>query len=339
MIFLTGATGYLGSYILLDLLEHGFKVRASRRGHSSMRRVEKVFQHFSSTNPDLLNNVEWIDADILDVFSLQDTMKDIDTVVHCAGYVSFDRGKRKKLMELNAEGTANVVNVCLRNNVRKLLYVSSIAAMGRGGDDEVISEKTVWKNSKLNTHYAVSKYCGEKEVWRGYEEGLQVVVINPSFVLGYGEKNQGTYRLFNTINKGQLFYPDGINGFVYSRDVARAVTVLLQQEISGEKFIISAANLSYGELFNLIGEVIHKRPPLLRVGKGIVSLAWRIESLRSALIGTMPLLTHETAVTSTQRYLYDGKKITSLDGFSYTPLAECLAEIWQKYQEDESGLA
>lgn len=327
MIFLTGATGFLGSYILLELLEKGHTVTALKRSDSKMDQFERVFRSFSTQPAVLLKRIQWVEGDILDVTTLQEAMQDADTVIHSAGLVSFHPKHKKQLITINVEGTANVVNVALDKGIRKLLYISSIAALGRGSDDEIITEKTVWKNSSLNSRYAVSKYNGEKEVWRGQEEGLAVVVVNPAIILGYGDPGRGSSMMFETVKKGLPVYPDGMNGFVDVRDVAKACVLLAEKDIHGEKFILSAQNLSYLALFTLISNELGKKPPAIRVGKTVAALVWRWQALKSGILGKQPLLTRETAMTSVQQNRYDGTKITSTLGFNYTPPEESIRNI------------
>ncbi len=326
MIYLTGATGFLGSYILLDLLEAGHKVRALKRPTSTFDQVKRVFQTFSTRPEALFSSVEWVDGDLNDLFVLEETMDGCDTVVHVAGLVSFQKKDRKRLQEVNVEATANLVNMALKKGVGKLLYVSSIAAMGRGGDDEIIHEKTVWKNSRLNSRYAVSKYCGEKEVWRGREEGLDVLVVNPAVVLGFGDAEEGVTRMYATIHKGLPFYTLGCNGYVDVRDVARAISLLLAQDVRNEKYILSAVNLDYQQLFGIIASSLGKKAPSLPVGRVLANLYRLFESLRSSLSGRKPLVTRETTLTALNRYKYDGSKILSLPGFSYTPVEKTILE-------------
>lgn len=326
MILLTGATGFLGSYILFDLLKKGYDVRALYRKGSSFRQVERVFTHFSKDQSAWKDRVEWVEGDIGDVFSLSDAMKGVETVIHCAGMVSFESRHRKMLMDINTEGTANVVNISLQEGVRKLMYISSIAALGRGSGEDVITEKTVWKTSRFNSGYAISKYGGEKEVWRGEEEGLEVCVLNPAMILGFGDPSLGTSRMFQTVHNGLRLYPCGMNGFVDVRDVSAATVALLQAGIHNERFILCAENLSYQTLFTLMAGVLGKKPPTIRVTPLIAGLAWRWESVRHALTSSRPLITRETAITSTHMYRYDGSKILSALPFTYTPVENSLRE-------------
>jgi dihydroflavonol-4-reductase len=334
MLFLTGATGYLGSYILLDLLQNGFSVRAMKRPHSSMEQVNRVFRSFCPDPSALLSTVEWVDGDTQDIYSLMSCMRDVETVVHCAGIVSYERKDRKRLHEVNVEGTANMVNASLHSGVKKFLFLSSVASLGFEGDGKMITEKTVWKNSKLHAYYTISKYNGEKEVWRGREEGLKVIVVNPSLILGFGDISHGTYRFFDRIKKGLSFYPGGANGFVYVKDVSKACTVLLRNETQNEKFILNAENLSYRDFFKKIADILGKKAPGVRIGRLIIGLAWREELIRSCLTGSLPLVTPETARISNHIYSYDGSKIEGVGGFHYTPLEVALNEIKDQFTSE-----
>ena len=326
MILLTGASGFLGSYILLELLEKGHDVVALNRTKTPSAQIDRVFRTYSSSSEDLLSKVKWVEGDILDVFSLLDAMDGIDQVIHCAGMVSFDPGQEKALNEINTGGTMNMVNAALQMKISRFVYISSIAAIGRGQDDQVITEKTQWKNSRLNSKYAISKYGGEREVWRASEEGLDVAVLNPSILLGYGDPMQSTARMFDTVQKGLKFYPTGTNGFVGVRDTARAAELLLQENVRGERYILSAETLSYRQLFTMMAAELDKTGPSVPVGPALGGLAWRTEWLKSRILGAKPLITRETAQTSVQQYNYDGSRITRDLHFQYTPVREVLAE-------------
>jgi nucleoside-diphosphate-sugar epimerase len=231
-------------------------------------------------------------------------------------------------MYYNTEGTANVVNAALERKVRKLCHVSSIAALGRPENmTDIIDEKLVWKTSKHNSAYAVSKYGAEREVWRGTAEGLDAVVVNPSIVLGVAGPKQGSSRIFNTVWKGLKFYPPGRNGFVDVRDVAKAMVMLMKSDIRNERFILNAANLEYVDLFRMMAEAMGKPAPKIRVNSMLSGLAWRIEKIRSMITGVKPLITPETAHTAVQQYAYSNEKIRQELGFEFTPIRETIGHF------------
>jgi nucleoside-diphosphate-sugar epimerase len=236
MILITGATGLVGSHLTFDLVSKGWQVMALKRPDSDLTMIRNVFRLYSDEPEVLFSRINWVEGDLMDVYLLEDSLQEGDDVYHCAALVSFLPGDRKKLMRVNTEGTANLVNAALEKKVRKLCYVSSIAALGRPEhQDDVIDERLVWKTSRNNSNYAVSKYGGEREVWRGIAEGLNSVIVNPGIILGVAGPTQGSSRIFNVVWEGLKFYPTGKNGFVDVRDVARAMLQLMESNISNEK--------------------------------------------------------------------------------------------------------
>jgi nucleoside-diphosphate-sugar epimerase len=225
---------------------------------------------------------------------------------------------------VNARGTANLVNACLDNNIRKLCHVSSIAAIGRAENEDVIDEKVVWKASRRNSNYAISKYAAEREVWRGIEEGLEAVIVNPSIILGPGEINSGSTRLIRTVDKGLKYYTSGVNGFVDVRDVVRIMEKLMESEISAERFIVSAENLSYKELFAIIAAGLNKPEPRYQAGKWMGEVVWRFEYLKSKLTGKKPLVTSETARTASNHYRYTSEKVRTRLDYNFIPVKQSI---------------
>jgi len=330
MIFITGATGLVGSHLTLELIRSGQTVRALKRPGSSLEMVKKVFSLYLDQPEVMFSNIEWVDGDILDIYSLEDAMKGVDEVYHCAALVSFLPQDRKRLIKINTEGTANVVNAALEKKVRKLCYVSSIAALGRPENQtDLIDENLVWKTSRHNSVYAISKYGAEREVWRGTAEGLDAVIVNPSIVLGVAGPGMGSSRIFNVVQEGLKFYPPGKNGFVDVRDVVRAMVLLMNNQIYNERFILSVENLQYKRLFELMAAALGKPAPRIKVNTIMSGLAWQLEKLRSKVTGEKPLITRETAHTAVQQYEYSNEKIKKALDFEFTPIEETIIHFCQ----------
>ena len=252
MILVTGGTGFLGAYIIKHLVLKGYSVRAIKRANSSL----PFF-----IPPDILAKVEWVTGDILDVISLEDAMNEIDAVIHSAGKVSFAGNERDELFKINVEGTANVVNTALEKNIRRFIHISSVASLGRTSNGETVDEEREWQDSKINTNYAISKHKGELEVWRAMGEGLEGCVINPSTILGFGNWNSSSCAIFKTVYNEFPYYTNGVNGFVYVEDVARATIQLLESDINFERFIVNGENWSFRQLFNSIADGFNKQHP------------------------------------------------------------------------------
>lgn len=324
MILVTGGTGFLGSHLIHHLLQLGEKVRVTRRRDTSLDIMKRVFAFYGADFKRMQEAIEWVEADITDIYSLESSLQGVTDVYHAAALVSFQRGDEEKMLQINARGTANLVNACLDKSIRKLCHVSSIAAIGRAENEEVIDEKVVWKASRRNSNYAISKYAAEREVWRGIEEGLQAVIVNPSIILGPGEINSGSTRLIRTVEKGLKYYTRGVNGFVDVRDVVKIMVLLMKGELSSERFIVSAENLSYKELFAYIAAGLDRPEPRYQAGKWMGEVYWRFEHLKSTLTGKKPLVTSETARTANNHYRYSNEKVRTRLNYDFMPVKQSI---------------
>ena len=251
---ITGATGFLGSYIARQLLAEGryTTIRA-------IRRTEKT----SEWTADIADKIEWRTADLTDIFSLEDAMQGVQHVYHAAAAISFDSNDHRAMLKTNIEGTANVVNAALACGVTKFTHVSSVAALGRNAASTFFDENNKWQTDPLNTTYGISKFNAEQEVWRGSAEGLNVVIVNPSIIIGAFDWRHGSPALIRTVAKGLRFYTTGSTGFVDVRDVATAISMLMQSDITNERYVLNAANATYQSFFNQVADALHvKRPDI-----------------------------------------------------------------------------
>jgi dihydroflavonol-4-reductase len=322
MILVTGGTGFLGAYILKNLVDKGHSVRAIRRSAKLPFFIPK----------EIFDKVEWVEGDVLDVVLLDDAMKGVESVIHSAAIVSFSKPERKKMYQVNVEGTANVVNAALQNNVQRLLHVSSIAALGRTTKEETVTEEKKWEENSNNTHYAISKHHAEIHVWRGFAEGLDGVIINPSTILGYGDWHQSSCAIFKNAYKEFSWYTKGVNGFVGVEDVAEATVQLLQSGINHKRFIVNSENWPFQKLFNCIADGFGKKNPHREATKAMGEIAWRLESLKSFITGKKPLLTRETAKVAHSKTSFDNSALLkALPGFEFAPLESVVKKSCDKY--------
>jgi len=331
MIFLTGGTGLVGAHILLKLTESGQKVKALKRKRSSLTVIKNIFSHYKKTN--LLQSIEWIEGDLLDLFSLQEGINGCNTVIHCAAIVSFNPKDFKKMMKINVEGTANIVNICLENNIDKLAYISSIATLN-DEKNQVRTEDSFWKESKSNSQYAKSKYLSEQEVWRGIEEGLNSIIVNPSVILGPGDWQKGSSQMFEKVWKGLKFYSSGSTGYIDVVDVAKCVIKLLEKEIINERFILNAENKKYRDIFDSIAENLNKPKPHIKVSPLIKEIEWRIEWLMSLITNKSPLITKETANTAMKNKSFSNEKIIKALDYKFIPIEESIKHYSQWFLEE-----
>ncbi len=337
MVFVTGGTGFLGSHLIYQLIIKGEKVKALKRAGSNFEMIRRVFFYLGGNVEELLHKIEWVEGDLLDIYSLDGFLKDVNFIYHCGAMVSFQKEDKARMQTINIEGTANLVNAALKHNISKLCHVSSIAAIGRAENENVINEETVWKNSQVNSNYAVSKYGAEMEVWRGIEEGLKAVIVNPSVILGPGELKSGIGSMIRMVKKGFSFYTQGKNGFVDVRDVARTMIALMENEVINQRFIISANNIGYKQIFDWIATYFGKPGPKHPAGKWMSEIAWRVFHIRKLITNKKPLITKETARTANNEYLYSNKKILGTIDFQFLPLQESVNDSCEFYTKSVSN--
>jgi len=318
MIFVTGGTGLVGSHILLKLAQEGRVFKAFKRSFSSLVVCENVFSHYKAS--DLFTAINWVDGDVNDIPSLESAMANCDYVLHVAAIVSFHAADAELMHKVNVEGTENVVNVALSSGIKKLGYVSSIAALGRNSTVGVVDEKCYFKATKHNSNYALSKYYAEQEVWRASQEGLEVVIVNPSVILGPGDWTKGSSQIFQKIYKGLKFYTQGSTGYVDVNDVAESILQLLFSEIKNERFIVNAANLKYRDCFDRIALAFNKPKATIKVTPLLKEIAWRVEAVRAFFTAQKPLLTRETANSAMTSSTYNTSKIEKMINFQFTDI-------------------
>lgn len=329
-IFITGATGFLGSYVVRTLLARGYKnLYGLRRSHSDMSLIG-----------DAADKVEWIIGDVLDVPLLYEVLSGKDAVVHIAATVTFDPSRKKEMQAVNIEGTANIVHASLANNIKKLVHVSSIAALGRAKEVIEVDEKTSWVKSKSNTFYGKTKHHAELEVWKGQAEGLNTLIVNPSLIIGAGNWSSSSCTLFDKIYKGLSHYPKGTNGVVDVRDVAFGISEALEKDLSGERIILSAENLPYKSILNQIATNLGVKGPDKPLTRTKRTLAWIFEWLRSKVQGLPPIFTRESVRSTATTCYYDNQKSIDLLGMKYRPINQVIEDTSKAFLSDmKSGKA
>lgn len=321
-ILVTGGSGFIGAYIIKELVEKGYAVRAMRHSNAAPFFIP----------PHINEKVEWVLGDVLDVVSLDEAMHGMDAVIHAAAKVSFGDRERRAINKINIDGTANVVNIALEKNIQRFVHLSSVAAIGRTVTGETISEEKKWQPGKWHTTYAISKYHAEVEVWRGAAEGLNMVIVNPSTVLGYGDWSTSSCAIFKSVYNEFPWFTKGINGFVAVTDVAKAAVLLMESDHSNERFIVNGDNWSFQQLFNTIADGFGKKHPHKEATPFLGSIAWRIEKFKSMVSGKRPLLTRESArVAQSVTYFDNSKLLNALPGFSFTPLEKTIQKDCEQY--------
>jgi len=320
MVLVTGATGFLGSEVAKQLADKGEAVRCTKRK--------------SSVIPALLipyPQIEWVEADMLDVFALEDALEGVNQVYHCAAWVSLKQKDKEPMIRTNVRGTANLVNLCLDRDV-KLVHVSSIAAIGTAKPGELITENHHLDIATEEDGYAISKLESEMEVWRGIAEGLEAVIVNPSLIIGANAGILGSGQLFETVRKGLKFYTRGTAGFVDVEDVAKCMIALMESDITEQRYIISAENRNYQQITVEIAQGFGINPPSFLAKPWMMGLAWRAARLGSLITGKAPAIDKVAAQASTQTRNFDNSKIKAAIGIEFKPVSKTITEVCERLE-------
>ncbi len=335
MILVTGGTGLVGSHLLYYLSREKGEIRAICRRSSDLNGVKKVFAFYGEEGVKGFERIRWAEADLLDLSSLEEAFQGITQVYHCAALVSFITSDYHKMRRVNIEGTTNIVNLCISHKIKKLCYVSSVAAVESRADGEITDESDSWTNTAGKSGYAITKYGAEMEVWRASQEGIPVVIVNPGVILGSGPWHKGSGTLFRRIDAGLPFYTTGVTGFVDVQDVVEIMILLMKSDIRNERFILVAENLVYGDVLFQIADSMKKTRPRMRINKWMTEFIWRFEYLRSKVTLSPPLLTKHTARSSISNRPYSSQKVLDALDFSFTPIETCIKRVVSNYLKDK----
>lgn len=333
MILVTGGTGMLGAHLLLHLCQTHKHIRAIKRADASTALTERIFAYYHGQPQQLMQHIEWVEADITDYLSLEAALGGVHYVYHCAALVSFKQRDTALMQHVNAYGTRQLVDACLGQGVKKLLYVSSIAALGRANSQGLVDEDSPWKESRSNSPYAQSKHAAEMEVWRGMAEGLSAVIVNPSVILGAGDWTRGSAELFSFVYKGLKYYTTGVNGYVYVQDVCRIMIQLMQSPITGERFVVNAENMSYQALFAAIADALGKPAPQRELTARIIHIGRYLHAIKDMAQGKRPRISKQMAKNAVSHYRYNNGKLLQYLDVSYTSIAQAAIEIAQHYEK------
>lgn len=330
MILVTGGTGLIGSHLLFHLVRDGKKVKASYRSKKTLEKVAKVFGYYTDQPNDLLQKINWVQADIVDIGSLELLFEDVDQVYHCAALISFDPRDYTSLVKNNSTGTANVVNLCLAHGVQKLCYVSSIATIGPSLPGKEANEENEWNDTNVSV-YALTKHDAELEVWRGSQEGLSVVIVNPGVVIGPGFWKSGSGTFFTYASKGKKYTIPGGTGFVTVSDVTNSMLKLMEGDIEGERFILVNENLSYQAVLQKMAATLGAKPPTKQIPFWLLEVFWRWDWLWSTLLRKRRKLTKNMTKGLYKQENYSSEKIKKTINFAFEDLDGAIDFCCEKF--------
>jgi dihydroflavonol-4-reductase len=334
MILVTGGTGLVGAHLLLHLAQNDEEsLRAIYRNEKNIAKTKSLFDYYSKT--ELFSKINWIEADILDIPSLEIAFENIDYVYHCAASISFDPNDENQLRKINIEGTANVVNFCIDKNIKKLCHVSSIATLGEKGQNEsMINETAEWNPEVFHSDYAISKYGAEMEVWRGQQEGLKVIIIHPGVIFGPGFWNQGSGGFFTSIKKGFPFYTYGNTAYVAVTDVVKIMYLLMNSECNSERFIVIAENISYKDIIYTIAKKIRAKKPRIEAKSWMLNSAWRLDWLVSNVFQTKRKISKHSAFSIQNKDQISNEKIKNYLNYTFENIDDYLTKIAEDFKKN-----
>lgn len=333
MVLVTGSTGLVGAHLLFSLVMAKNKVKAIYRSETKRQQVKRVFSYYSKEANALFDQISWIKADILDIPALDNAFKDVQYVYHAAALISFDPRDFKKLKKINEEGTANIVNLCLEHNIKKLCHVSSIGTIGRSTLGSEATEDNEWTGQHSNV-YALTKRGAEMEVWRGSQESLPVVIVNPGVIIGPGFWNSGSGKLFSTANKGYSFYPPGGTGFVAVSDVVNSMIQLMESSVTNERFIIVAENLTYQQILEKIAHYLEKKPPVKKLTVWQLHIGRYFDFFKSLFTGSPRTITKNAIYSLQHPEIYNSDKIKNTIHFEFEPLQNTIKFSSEKFIDE-----
>ena len=333
-ILVTGGTGLVGAHLLAQLALLGKEIRATYRTKESVIKAAHVFSYYSKEKA-VFDNIEWVEADVTDLPAMRTAFKDITHVYHCAAVVSFRKKDNTLMRQINIEGTANMVNLALHNKVEKFCFVSSIASLDKGNTTKPIDETNEWNPEADNYGYAISKYGGEMEVWRGSQEGLNVVIVNPGVILGAGFWETNTGKFFTNASNNFAYYTTGKTGFVGVRDVVKAMLYLMDSNIVNQRYVLVSENVSFQSVMTQMAKVLNTKPPYKKVSPFMAGIAWRLAWVVSKITGKQPLITKHSSKAAQRSYEYSSQKIKDI-GFEFETLATTIERTGKLFLIDNS---
>lgn len=336
MILVTGGTGLVGAHLLYSLLQKHTKVRATHRSGSNLEDVKKVFSFYAEETQSLFDNIEWVETNITEIPALTLAFEGVTEVYHCAAFISFNPKHYYMLKKTNIEGTANVVNLCLAKGIQKLCYVSSIATLGNTLDGSAVDEETDWNPEENHGVYSITKFGAEMEVWRGIQEGLNAVIVNPGVILGSWFRNSGSGRIVKNAAKGSRFYTTGSSGFVDVRDVVNAMIQLMEGSCTNQRYLLVGENITYKDFLTRMALLFGTQPPSKSIGKGTLLFLSKLDALSSFLFRSKRILLKSMIASMYDSTQYSNSKIKTELNFEFTPMDETLTRIAKNYSSSSS---
>jgi dihydroflavonol-4-reductase len=313
-VLVTGATGFLGGWLVRRLAQDGLDVRIIKRPKTSLDELAD------------LQKLEVFPGDVTDLESLQKATKDVDSVFHLAGLIAYTRAQRAAMENVNVQGTANVLQACAENSVRRLLHLSSVTAIGASFDGrQPLNENSPYNLEKLNLGYFETKRKAEELVRKATQAGrVDAVIINPSTIYGPGDAKKGSRSTQLKVARGKFpFYTSGGVNVVSIEDAVHCIVEGWRVGRTGERYIVAGQNLTIKELFEVIASEAGVQAPRYHLPTPAVHLLGKIGDLMEA-IGKKGPISSENAWTSTLYHWFDSSKAQRELGLKPRPAREAI---------------
>lgn len=334
-ILVTGGTGLVGAHLLYALTKKGLCPIAIKRATSNIKSVKKIFSYYSDDSETLFQQIQWKECDVLDIVKLDLIIKDVTYIYHAAALISFNNKLKDKMIEINATGTSNIIDLALKYDIQKICYVSSIATLG-SNHNLPINENCFWDWTN-KSGYAISKYLAEMEVWRGFAEGLKGFIVNPSLIIGPGSWGSGIGTIIKKAKIGSPFYPPGSCGVIDVEDLVQIMILLMNSNVTNERFIINSEHMSYKTLMSIIAKKLNKKPPHIKLKRWIMKFFIFLDIIWSKLLGKPIELSTDAVKYTTNEIILNSTKINNTVKYNYRNVYESLDKCVSKFEKEQSG--
>jgi len=320
-ILVTGATGFLGHHLVKRLIGEGNEVRILKEKDTLM---------------DLLNGlkIEVFEGDIRDFESVKKAVSSCEIVFHLAGLISYWSRQNSLQFEINVNGTKNVVQACLEEKVKRLIYTSSTGAVGFK-EGKLADEETEFNLGSLGIAYCDTKYLAEKEIQKGVKEGLDAVMVCPGSMYGPGDIRRIKEDPVFLKGVSSLFYVKGGLGVVDVEDVVEGEILAWKKGKKGERYILVGENLSFYDIRKTIAEILGKNPPKIALPYLVFLFISYILNWTSYLTEKRPKFTPENAKLNGMYLYFSNEKAKKELEMQFSPFKEAAKRMIEWYKENK----
>ncbi len=326
-VLVTGATGFLGFHLCRALKKRGYQVTALRRATSDVSSLTGLDLDFSV-------------GDVTDPSSLELAIRDHEMVIHAAGHLAYWSRLRSIQNQINIEGTRNVINVSRRSGVRRLIFVSSVAAIGIPARGEPPADETFPFNLERGPlNYPISKKRAEELVLASNGGGLESVIVNPGALFGeWGKHFRGSEWVDKIRHRRLAFYFTGGRNLVHVEDVAKGMINALERGRNGERYILGGENLTHYESARMVAMRLKRKVLLLPVPSLVTGSFALLDPLYSAA-GRRPPVTREVHYTASRFQYYNSDKAKRELGYHFRPFADIIEEIVNRRDQSSGAVS